>query len=250
MRLTIITGASRGLGAALAEALMAPDHRLVCMARSAMSALQNRAASRGCLVDARRVDLCDVSKAVAALEDSLAAVSPETLTEICLINNAGTVEPVRPAQRLLSDEIAASVTLNLSAPMALTSAFLRLTSGWPAQKRIVNITSGAAHKAYEGWSVYCATKAALDHFTRCVALEQQQLPRGARIASLAPGMIDTDMQAVIRALAPGDFKEQSRFLALKESGALATPEDAARRLIHHIEANDFGAEPVVDLRRI
>lgn len=248
MKLTIITGASRGLGAALAEALMAPGHRLVCMARRAMPALQHRAAEKGCLVDARIVDLSDVAAAVSALETSLAGIVPDSITEICLINNAGTVEPVRPAQRLLTEEIAAAVNLNLTAPMALTSAFLRLTADWRAGKKIVNITSGAAHKPYHGWSVYCATKAALDHFSRCVALEQQDFPNGARIASLAPGMMDTDMQAVIRALAPGDFKEQSRFLALKESGQLPSPEAAARRLIDHMEARDFGAKPVVDLR--
>lgn len=248
MKLYIITGASRGLGAALADALIAPDHHLVCMARSPLSALRERAAAKGCVVDARSVDLCDVAEGVAALEASLSAVNSDAVTEACLINNAGTVEPVRPAQQLLPAEIAASVAVNLTAPMALTSLFLHLTADWAGARKVVNITSGAAHKPYQGWSVYCATKAALDHFSRCVALEQQGQPRGARIASLAPGMIDTDMQAVIRNLAPGDFKEQSRFLALKESGQLASPEAAARRIIAYLQASDFGIQPVVDLR--
>jgi len=250
MKLTIITGASRGLGAALADALMAPDHRLLCLARSAMTALRERAAGKGCVVDAKSVDLCAVAAAVAALEAGLADIDRDAVTEVCLINNAGTVEPVRPARRLLPAEISASVALNLTAPMALTSAFLHLTAEWTSVKKIVNITSGAAHKSYQGWSVYCATKAALDHFSRCVALEEQEQARGARIVSLAPGMMDTAMQVVIRALPPGDFKEQSRFLAFKEAGQLPSPEDAARRVIAYLQRSDFGSEPVVDLRTI
>ncbi len=237
MKLYIVTGASRGLGAALADLLMAPDHHLVCMARGSMSGLAERAEAKGCALEA-----------VAALDASLAGLEPESVSEACLINNAGTVLPVRPADKLLPEEILASVAVNLSAPMALTAAFLRLTADWAATRKVVNITSGAAHKPYQGWSVYCATKAALDQFSRCVALEQGEHSRGARIAALAPGMIDTDMQGAIRAVAPGDFKEQSRFLALKESGALASPEAAARRIIDHMEASDFGAQPVVDLR--
>jgi benzil reductase ((S)-benzoin forming) len=250
IKLYIITGASRGLGAALAGLLIDPAHRLVCMARTSLPALQERALAANCVVDAVRVDLCDAAAAVSALEAALAGIDPDTVAEICLINNAGTVLPIRPADRLTPAEIVASVAVNLAAPMALTAAFLRLTADWPdpCQRKVVNITSGAARKPYQGWSVYCATKAALDQFSRCVAVEQRDLPRGARIAALAPGMIDTDMQAEIRAVLPGDFKEQSRFLALKESGALASPEAAARRLLIHLQASDFGVEPVVDLR--
>lgn len=249
MKLYVITGASRGLGAALADLLIDPAHHLVCMARRPLTTLVERARAENCVVDALQVDLVDVDKAVAALELSLCEVDANSFTEICLINNAGTVLPIRPADKLLPEDIAASVAVNLSAPMALTCAFLRLTADWPAQRKVVNITSGAAQKPYQGWSVYCATKAALDQFSRCVALEQREHERGARIVALAPGMIDTDMQADIRSVAPEDFKEQSRFLALKESGQLASPEAAARRLISYLEGSDFGAQPVVDLRR-
>lgn len=250
MKLYIITGASRGLGAALAGLLIDPDHHLVCIARTDLTSLRERALAAHCAFAALRVDLGDVAAAVSALEAALAGVSPGTFSEICLINNAGTVLPIKPAEKISPAEIVAGVAVNLAAPMALTAAFLRLTADWPdaCQRKVVNITSGAARTAYQGWSVYCATKAALDQFTRCVALEQQDLARGARIVALAPGMIDTDMQAEIRAVAAEDFKEQSRFLALKESGALASPEAAARRLIVHLQSSDFGAQTVVDLR--
>lgn len=250
MKLYIITGASRGLGAALAEALIAPGHRLICMARSKapLAALRKRAKAQGCKVDALAVDLADPGKAVAALKRSLAGVDHAACTSACLINNAGVVEPIHAVGRLRPAEIAAGVAVNLTAPLALTAAFLRLTSAWPAERKILNISTGAARKAYAGWSIYCATKAALDHFTRCLALEQQGQANGAKVVALAPGVIDTAMQEAVRRAAPEEFAELPRFVALKESGQLPSPRDAARRVLGHLERADFGATPVDDVR--
>lgn len=250
MKLYVITGASRGLGAALAEALIAPGNRLICMARSKapLAALRKRGRAQGCVISALAVDLVDPEKAVAALNRALAAVDQATCTSACLINNAGVVEPIGPADKFLPGEIAAGVQVNLVTPMALTATFLRKTAGWSAARKVLNISSGAAHKAYVGWSLYCATKAALDHFTRCVALEQRDRTNGARIVALAPGMIDTAMQATVRAADPDEFAEVARFIAIKEAGQLPSPEDAAQRLLRYLERPDFGATPVDDVR--
>jgi len=248
MKLTIITGASRGLGAALAAALLEPGQHLVCLARSSLAALAEKAGAKGCTLDVLRADLADPAAAAAALEDHLSGIDGGGLSEARLINNAGTVAPVAPADKLSAAAVAESVTVNLAAPIALTSAFLRASRAWNADRKILNISSGAAHTPYQGWSVYCATKAGLDQFSRCVALEQQGLSHGARIVSLAPGIIDTDMQASIRAVPPEDFPAQPRFVALKESGQLATPEAAAQRIIAYMERGDFGARTVADLR--
>jgi len=115
---------------------------------------------------------------------------------------------------------------------------------------VLNISSGAAHTAYAGWSMYCATKAALDHFTRCVALEQAGLPNGAKVVALAPGMIDTTMQATVRSAGPDAFAESARFIALKESGQLPSPGDAAGRVLRYLERADFGVKPVDDVRKL
>ncbi len=252
MKLYIITGASRGLGAALAEALIDPNNRLVCMARSKapLAALRQRAKAQGCRVVALAVDLSDPEKAAAALKKALAGIDPAACTDACLINNAGVVEPIGPADKLLPAEISAGVQINLVAPMTLTAAFLRLTADWKASRKILNVSSGAAHKAYAGWSMYSATKAALDHFTRCVALEQQGRRNGARIVALAPGTIDTAMQTAVRKTSLKDFAEKPRFVALKKSGQLASPADAAQRLLRYLERPDFGAKPVDDVRNV
>ena len=250
MQLTIITGASRGLGKALAEALLGPGQLLVCMARSSMSGLESAAARKGCLLDARTVNLANVNAGVAALANAIGEVEASTVTAVTLINNAGTVEPVKPAEKLKPEEVAASIALNLATPIALTGAFLRITAAWKVPRKVLNISSGAAHSAYHGWSAYCAAKAGLDHFTRCVALEQQELSNGARIVSLAPGVIDTAMQAVLRGVPAEDFKEQARFVALKESGGLLPPEDVAKRILAYLQRPDYGQQTVADLREI
>jgi hypothetical protein len=250
LRLYVITGASRGLGAALAEALMAPGHRLICMARSQapLASLRKHARTRGCAVDALAIDIGDAAAAVAALEATMNKLDPARFRAVSLINNAGVVEPIHTVERLLPTEIAASVAVNLTAPMALTAAFLRLTAAWPAERKILNISSGAAHKAYAGWSVYCATKAALDQFTRCLSLEQQRHANGAKVVALAPGVIDTAMQASVRRATADEFAELPRFVALKESGQLPTPQAAAESLLRYLERADFGATPVDDVR--
>jgi NAD(P)-dependent dehydrogenase (short-subunit alcohol dehydrogenase family) len=250
LKLYVITGASRGLGAALAEALIAREHRLICMARSKapLAALRNRAKTQGCALTALTIDLVDYGKAVAALRKALAGIDHVACTSACLINNAGVVEPIRPAEKLRPAEIAASVAVNLMAPIALTAAFLRLTAAWRTERRVLNISTGAAHTAYAGWSMYCATKAALDHFTRCLALEQKGQPNGAKVVALAPGVIDTAMQQAVRRAKPEEFAELPRFVALKESGQLPSPQDAAQRVLRYLGSADFGIQPVADIR--
>jgi len=250
MKIYIITGASRGLGAALTEALIDPEHRLICMARSKapLDALRKRAKASNCDLTPLSVDLSDARKATTALTKALADIDPTTCTSVCLINNAGVVEPVCMADKLLPRDIAVGIHVNVVAPMALTALFLKLTADWQAERMVLNISSGAAHRPYAGWSFYCASKAALDQFTRCVALEQQGLTNGARIASVAPGVIDTAMQEAIRGKTTEEFRELPRFVALKESGQLASPADVAQRLLRYLARADFGATPVDDVR--
>ena len=250
MELYIITGATRGLGAALAEALIAPDHRLVCLARGPLEELRAKAARQGCIVDALSVDFRDAPAAATALEQALAGIDLSGCTLACLINNAGVVEPVGRVESHSAAGIVAAVTVNLIAPMALSTCFLRATASAQYVRKLVNITSGAAYKVYEGWGAYCATKAGLDHYSRCVALEQKELPNGAQVVALAPGLVDTDMQATIRSQPPGVFKHQARFVALHETGQLNTPQDAARDIIAYLHSDDFSKEPVVDIRNI
>ena len=95
---------------------------------------------------------------------------------------------------------------------------------------------------------YCAAKAGMDHFTRCVALEEALKTNGAKVCSLAPGVIDTAMQEQLRGADSQAFPDQASFLNLKTSGALASPEEAASRVLAVLMRADFGVNPVADVR--
>jgi benzil reductase ((S)-benzoin forming) len=145
-------------------------------------------------------------------------------------------------------DLAQALRVGLEAPMQLTGAFLRATEGWSGQRKILNISSGLGRRAMASQAGYCAAKAGMDHFTRCVALEEALKPHGAKLCSLAPGVVDTDMQVQLRAADRSDFPDQDSFLGLKANGSLTSPEDAARRLLAYLARPDFGTNPVADVR--
>jgi NAD(P)-dependent dehydrogenase (short-subunit alcohol dehydrogenase family) len=99
-----------------------------------------------------------------------------------------------------------------------------------------------------GSASYCAAKAGLDHLARAVALEEAERPGGARIVSLAPGVIDTDMQVQLRESDPALFPERERFVGLQAAGQLDSPAQAAAKVLRVLARDDFGAHPVADVR--
>ncbi|GAB2905700.1 SDR family oxidoreductase [Paralcaligenes sp. KSB-10] len=241
----IISGASKGLGQALALGLMKPDTQIITLARNHHAALAQRASETGCSLQQIQVDLASPSAAEHCAEqvmNGLAAGAQRYL----LINNAGTVEPILPASSLNSAAgITAAFNLNVTSVMLLTAAFLRATAASKAERRILNISSGAGRNATPGWGVYCATKAALDRYSQVLAVEEAD---SARIVSLAPGVIDTGMQERIRASDPKDFPNLSRFVDMHEQGQLASPAAVAAKILQYIDRDDFGATVLDDIR--
>lgn len=220
MRKAVITGHSRGLGAALSQELTDAAWEVLGVSRST----------------GERVDLADP----AALSGWLAGDTLRNFLadadEIILISNAGLLGPATLAGSQDAAATIAAVNVNVTAPILLTDAVLRdRPTGVPV--RVAHISSGAGRRPLEGWSVYCATKAAVDHHAQTVSAEQ--IP-GVRIAAIAPGVVDTGMQAEIRA--SEGFPGRADFVAMKEEGRLASADDAARAVLALILADDFGSE--------
>ncbi|AJK50485.1 SDR family oxidoreductase [Burkholderia plantarii] len=237
----IVTGHTRGLGAALATQLLRRDIAVLGVSRGAHPSL---AATYGERFTEAALDLSDPARVAAWLAGGELERFAAGARTVLLINNAGTVEPIGPLEVQAPDAIARAVALNVTAPLLFASAVAKLGGG-AVERRIAHVSSGAARNAYAGWSVYCATKAALDHHARAVALDHNG---PLRIASVAPGVVDTDMQAVIRATDASRFPQLDRFERLKASGALTTPDDAARKLIDHLLDDAFGNPPITDVR--
>lgn len=239
----IVTGHTRGLGAALAEQLLRQDIAVLGVSRSRHRSLGGQAGGR---FDEVELDLSDSSRVAAWLAGDALRRFVDGARCVLLFNNAGTVEPIGPLETQDPGMVARAVSLNVATPMMLSSAIASAVADG-VECRIVHVSSGAARNAYAGWSVYCATKAALDHHARAVALDAN---RALRMCSVAPGVVDTGMQATIRASSKENFPSRERFEQLKESGGLTTPEEAARKLIGYALSEAFGAVPTADVRDV
>ncbi|MBO9355831.1 SDR family oxidoreductase [Bordetella petrii] len=244
--IAILTGASRGIGAALARGLARPGTRLVTLARRADPDLAAHAQARGATLEQIQVDLSDL-QAAAQTAERIAAALPRDAGRYLLINNAGTVQPVAAAAGLTDGPaIAAAFNLNVSAVMLLTARFVAAVQGLQAPRRVLNISSGAGRNPNAGWGVYCATKAALDMYTR--VLNQEQGAAGVRAVALAPGIVDTGMQETIRASDPASFPALAKFQEFHATGKLAAPADVAARILAYLDRDDFGNTEIDDIR--
>jgi benzil reductase ((S)-benzoin forming) len=242
----ILTGSSRGIGAALARGLLRPGTQLVTVARRSDPALAELAKQTGAQLTQIEADLSDLDVASKTAEGIRASI-PAGAKRYLLINNAGTLSPVASAANNTdAHAIAAALNLNVTAPMLLCAQFLQAVAGYTATRQIVNISSGAGRGATTGWGVYCATKAALDMYSRVVKAEQGA--DGVKVVSLAPGVVDTDMQANIRASDPSAFPSVGRFQEMHQTGKLASAENVAARILTYLNREDFGNTEIDDIR--
>ncbi|MEO7151402.1 MAG: SDR family NAD(P)-dependent oxidoreductase [Burkholderiaceae bacterium] len=246
--LYIVTGSSRGMGAAIAARLLRADATLIGIARRTSEALTERAAANRARLEQWTLDLTDGAAAARRLQDWLAARPATAFTSATLINNAALLARVGPVDEADDAELAASLRIGLEAPLLLSAAFLRATRDWPGPRRILNISSGLGRRAMAGSAPYCAVKAGLDNLSAAMALDEARRPNGARIVALAPGVIDTDMQGQLRSAAAEGFPDRASFVQMKDRGQLATPDDAAARVLEFLARPEFGQTPLAQVR--
>ncbi|MDO8888882.1 MAG: SDR family NAD(P)-dependent oxidoreductase [Hydrogenophaga sp.] len=251
--LTILTGASRGMGLAMARQLLGPGRHLLCISRKVNDELTAEAKAADAPLTQWSQDLADTTGAANRLQAFLESRPASTWTSATLINNAGVIPRIGPLDHCPPDDLANALRVGLEAPMQLTAAFLRATTawvdaGWRGPRKVLNISSGLGRSAMAAQAPYCAAKAGMDHFARCSALDEAQRDHGARLVSLAPGVIDTDMQVQLRAGDPAAFPDRSRFVELQRQGQLTSPTEAAARVLAFLDRADFGEQPVADVR--
>ncbi|MFJ7934770.1 SDR family NAD(P)-dependent oxidoreductase [Sporosarcina sp. NPDC096371] len=238
MDVFIVTGASKGIGLELSTQLRAKGNKVIGIARTVP-------------VDTEDFVVADLAQTdgLAGMIDSLIEENRATATSFTLVNNAGMVDPIGLIGSVHPEEMAAAMSVNLTAPMILSNTFIAKLKDYKGPKRIVNISSGAGRNAYEGWGTYCATKAGLDHFSRVVTLEQANAEYPVDIVAIAPGIIDTGMQETIRASREEAFPLLERFIDYKEQGMLSSAEHTAEKLISFMEHEGFKVVgPIADIR--
>jgi NAD(P)-dependent dehydrogenase (short-subunit alcohol dehydrogenase family) len=183
MKRYLITGASRGIGRAIAEKLAAPDRLLLLHGRN------REALAKTCgLVEKKSGKAIALSydlRRAARVEKMIEAIGREPLD--ALINNAG-VALVKPFEEITLAEWDTLFAVNVTAPFLLTQ---RLVPSMKAGASIVNILSIAAKNGFPGWSCYCMTKFALEGFSQCVREEVRS--RGIRVLNIYPAATNTEI---------------------------------------------------------
>lgn len=216
-----ITGTSKGLGKSLAELLLKDNANLV-YGISRTNSISHK-------------NYTHFSLDLANLEEVKNFKFPkiDAATKIILINNAGIVGDIKHIGNLDNEKIISTYFINLVSPTILTNLFVRSFNA-AISKQIINISSGAGRSAIDGWSVYCASKAGLDMFSLVFKEEIAAKKQNTKVISLAPGIIDTNMQSEIRQAKKTDFTNIDQFIAYKNNGNLALPEETAKQVIRFI----------------
>jgi benzil reductase ((S)-benzoin forming) len=220
VRSVVITGVSRGLGAALFDLLAADrSNRVLGLGRHFTPEQEAVASAEPERIRLHAVDLSLVPLELSAQMDA----SVRDTEHAVIILNAGMVEPVGAVGGLRPADIARSVAVNLTAPMLAAEAFVAaLPRG--VRGTVVFISSGAAARPIEGWAAYCAAKAGGEMFFRVLAAERPDLT----VVNVNPGRMDTGMQAVLR---ESSFPDKQSYIDAHERGELASPADVAARIV-------------------
>jgi len=233
--LVFITGGSSGIGAAMARLVPYPDARIINISRRALTGFDHYAA-----------DLSDPASWRGVADLFAREIKDFAGERAVFVHSAGTLEPIGFAGEVSPDAYTRQVLLNSASPQVLGDAFLRAARETRAACHVVMLTSGAAFNVYEGWSAYCAGKAAVDHWVRTAGAEQRRRGGHCRLLAVAPGVVETAMQQQIRATSRDDFPSVDRFIGMHEKQQTRDPEQAAREIWSLLE-RDLENGAVVDL---
>lgn len=245
MKQFVITGASRGFGRYLAESLAGSNTMFHLIARSSLKEVAAVLEQKGSKVIIHHADLTETHKLSSLNHDIFKKIDEKQTEFIALINNAGMLEPVGPVGKYDPETYRKSLEVNFTAPLLLTHLFVHAVQEWDCRKQVVMISSGAALKAYYGWSNYCSTKAGLNRFTETLALEQEGFPHPIEAFAFNPGRIDTQMQDIIREQSADDFPLVDDFIRSKEKGHLGDPAKIAAKLVRLMNDGNIPAGKMV-----
>lgn len=232
-----ITGTSRGIGKAIAEKLLEDASNTVIGISRNQTIEHER--YRHVVFDLNMIE------AVQAYQFE----QYDDADKIVLINNSGVLGDVNHIGKMSSQKMVQSYNVNLIAPAILINSFMSAYAENEAEKMIINISSGAARHTINSWSTYCSTKSGLEMFTQVLNGEIQEAERNnVKVFSIAPGIIDTEMQSEIRQVPDEQFSSKDKFVQLKQNNQLTSPEEVAEKMADVIAHPNKYPDVVMDFR--
>ena len=228
MHAVIVTGVSRGLGKALAFALLGSGANVVGIGRTASAKLSG---------PRFRHVACDFglpSAIAATVAPALRALAETRPSAVTLINNAAVATPVGLIGRLDAAAIESAFATNIAAPLVIADLFCRAFPEPTPSRRIINVSSGAAQSAVAGSAAYCMSKAALEMLTRALVADHART--SLECITLRPGIFETGMQQFMRSHDQAQFPSVGLFRGFKENGLLKDPADVAAAIVRKLVA--------------
>jgi benzil reductase ((S)-benzoin forming) len=238
-RTALITGASGGIGAGMAERFAAHGVRLALCARRR----PDLPAAAGADVDGTTasVDVTDAAAVAAFVEQAAADLGP---IDLC-VANAGILGPLGPLRDDDPDAVAATFRANVEGVAHTAAAYARHVRGRSGRGALLAISSGAGRNPTAGWAPYAASKAAVDAL--CTSLAQEEADAGLRVLAVAPGVVDTGMQEAIRASTPEAFPRHEQFVRMKADEAFNSAAFVADHLLRLAFTADGAGDVLVRL---
>jgi benzil reductase ((S)-benzoin forming) len=177
------------------------------------------------------VDLSRLEATEEKVRELFQHLAKQSFEKIIFINNAARIQPILRVDFQNSSQIQQSLRVNVTAPVVLMKLFIQHFRNSKVVKQLVNISSGAALKGYEGWSLYCLAKAGLENWILSLVKEETLVEFPFQAINFDPGVMDTQMQAEIRKSDSSQFAQKERFIELHNSGSLNSPEKVATKLL-------------------
>lgn len=246
MKVVFITGGSRGIGLALVDELLRHDFFVINFSRSAINYSHEKLKQVYC-------DLAKIEAAQTFTSELKSVINQygKSVNEWILINNAGVLEPISPIGKFTNSEaISNHFSINIVNPIQFVSVFIESLKQFECKKTVINVGSGAANHAIEGWALYGSSKAALHYFTETVAIEQNREQNPVTMILFDPGKTDTGMQATIRSAYKSDFPLVENFQKAFEEGNLNSPTKLAEKLVEKIVSNSLKQGEIVSHKEL
>ncbi|MCO7127694.1 SDR family NAD(P)-dependent oxidoreductase [Sporolactobacillus shoreicorticis] len=232
VNVAVVTGASKGLGFETANLFCSHGLDVIGLSRSRNEAMRKLNAKYGRSFHYLSLDLTHESAVERAMIDVCTEIIGRVPGKVYVVNNAGTVEPIERLGHLDNQAIRKSVHLNVLAPLLINNMLLKQLAHRAMDVSIMNVTSGAAERPIYGWSIYGATKAAINLHTKAAGLEQNQINSRHCMAAFSLGIMNTDMQGTIRQSSPDAFAEIETFKSFKSEDKLRQPGEVAHALVN------------------